>query len=116
MSLLQPYAQTITIVRAGTAGDRYNPAAARPDWTTATSTTAQAVIEQASSTEDVDDRDTVTSGWRLYTLPGVDLDLTAYDRIEAGGRTFEVDGAPAKWKGRGETVHHVEARLLEVTG
>lgn len=116
MSLLAPFARDITVVRAGTTGDRYNPAAVRRDWATATRTPARAVVEQADSAEDVDDRDTVASRWRLFTLPGVDIDLLAYDRIEVDGRTFEVDGAPAKWPGLGGAVHHVEAKLLEVTG
>lgn len=116
MSLLTTYTQTVTIVRAGTTGDRYNPAAARPDWSAATRTTAQAIIEQEASSEALGSRDTVTSAWRLFTLPGVDIDLTAYDRIEWNGRTLEVDGAPAKVTGRGGSVHHIEARLREVTG
>lgn len=116
MSLLQPYARDVVIVRAGATSDRYNPASSRPDWGTATRTTVQAVVEQSASAEDLDSRDTVTSSWRLYSLPGVDLDLTAYDRIEVDGQTFEVDGAPAHFTGRGGSVHHVEARLVEVTG
>lgn len=113
MSLL--YAQTVTIVRAGTVVDDYHNE--KPDWGAgATRTPVSGVNVQPSGrgTEDTDDRQVTVTGWRLYTPRGVDLDLLATDRIEFDGMTLQVVGKVARWPAPGGGVHHVEADLREV--
>lgn len=104
---------TVTVVRAPLAGDRYGGQIR--DWAAATRTDVVGVsIQPAASTEDVRDREQLVSTYTLFTPRGADLDLLATDRVEWGGLTLQVVGSPNRWSLAG--VHHVEATLQEVTG
>jgi hypothetical protein len=109
-------AQSVTVVRAPLAGTRYGGGQTR-DWDAATRTVVDRVsVQPGGGTEDVRDRDMSVSSWTLYTARGQDIDLLATDRVEVDGRTLQVDGDPNRWPAPGGGVHHVEARLKEVTG
>lgn len=72
-------------------------------------------LEHTSSQEITDDRDTRVSDW-LVVLPATAA-LTALDRVQEGGRTFEVVGAPERvYNPRTGVTSHVEARLRLVEG
>ncbi|MFH8593094.1 hypothetical protein [Streptomyces rimosus] len=114
MTLL--YGQTVVIVRAPYITDRYGNTTAERDWSRATKTTVRRVsVQPDTSTEATGDRPVVVSGWRLITRRGVDIDLTAGDRVEHAGRVLDVDGDVARWTVGGR-IHHTEARLKEVSG
>lgn len=69
-------------------------------------------LEQRSSVELTQDRQTVISDWVLFLFPDVVVD--EQDRfVDAYGRTFEVVGAPAMRSApRGS--HHLEVSLRHV--
>lgn len=108
--------QQVTRLRGVTTTDRYDQQTL--DWTNPGRLDIdQVALQPRSSVETTGTgRTTVVSGWWLCTRPGVDLDLTAADRIEHGGLVLEVDGDVARWPAPGGGVHHVEAALRRVTG
>lgn len=110
------YADAVTVVRADYVTDKYgNPTSVR-DWVNATRTTVAGVSVQPDySTETTGDRNTVITGWRLFTPKGRDIDLLPTDRVEFDGMTLEVDGEVGRFRVAGR-VHHVEARLRRVVG
>lgn len=112
MSLATLLVHTVTIVRAGTLTDGYGDTVA--DWSTATSTSAKARVAHRSSDEELGERDARLSEWVAYFETGTDV--TATDRIEWDGRTFEVVGPPNPAPARSSTAHHIEANLREVLG
>lgn len=76
------------------------------------SDTYPARLEQLSADELVRDRDTVVADWRIF-LPAA-ASIGPFDRVESGGRTFEVWGDAAEQRApRG--IHHLEVRLRRVT-
>ncbi|MER5304586.1 hypothetical protein ABT039_34680 [Streptomyces lasiicapitis] len=104
------------IIRAPFVVDRYGNATTERDWASATRTTVRRVsVQPEQSTEDDGDRPAVTSGLRLITRRGVDIDLIPGDRVVAMGRLLETDGDVARWVVGGRH-HHSEARLKEVNG
>ncbi|HET8581767.1 MAG TPA: hypothetical protein VFL65_00835 [Jatrophihabitans sp.] len=109
------FADEVVIVRPGTttnrAGDEVD------DWTRATRATVPDVLVQPVSQAEVVElgRDVATSLWRLLSARGVDVDLTARDRVEWAGVTHEVVGDVARFRVGGR-VHHVEAVLQHVRG
>lgn len=111
------FAQTVTRLRAPLVTDRYNnkirdwPNAARTD---VAGVNLQPAASPPDSDEDTVDRQVTVTGWRLYTPPGMDLDLEETDRIEYRGRVLEVVGEVGRWEVAGR-VHHVEVFLREVT-
>ena len=110
------YAQQVVRLRAPLVVDVYNDA--RRDWANAARTTITGVNVQPAgspprSDEDTDDRQVTVTGWRLFTPPGMDVDLLETDRIEYGSIVFEVVGKVGRWEVAGR-VHHVEATLTEV--
>ncbi|MBZ4319534.1 phage head completion protein [Streptomyces huiliensis] len=108
------YAQTVVVVRAPLVTDPYGNAVR--DWSAATRATVRRVSVQPDvSTEATGDRHVVTTGLRLITRRGADIDLTSADRVEYGGRVLEVDGDVAR-PVLGGRLHHAEARLKEVRG
>ncbi|MFF3210550.1 hypothetical protein ACFYYB_07790 [Streptomyces sp. NPDC002886] len=110
------YGQTVVILRAPFVVDRYGNETSERDWSSATRTTVRSVsVQPDSSTEEDGDRPTVTSGLRLTTRRGVDIDLVPGDRVIALGRLRETDGDVARWVVGGR-LHHAEARLKEVIG
>jgi hypothetical protein len=73
------------------------------------------MVQPDSSSEDTGDRPTVITGWRLITPKGRDFPALATDRVEWDGLTLQVDGKVGRFRVGGR-LHHVEARLKEVTG
>ncbi|MEV0445449.1 hypothetical protein AB0I84_08180 [Streptomyces spectabilis] len=110
------YTQTVVILRAPFVTDRYGNTTSDRDWDRATRTTVRRVsVQPDTSAEDTGDRPVVVTGWRLITRTGVDIDLAPGDRVDALGRVLDVDGDVARWTVGGR-IHHVEARLKEVSG
>ncbi|MFI7357167.1 hypothetical protein ACIBTP_24930 [Streptomyces avidinii] len=110
------YTQTAVIIRAPYVIDRYGNTTSERDWANATRTTVRRVsVQPDTSTEDDGDRPAVTTGLRLTTRRGVDIDLLPGDRVVAVGRLLDTDGDVARWV-VGSRHHHTEARLKEVTG
>ncbi|MCX5398465.1 hypothetical protein [Streptomyces sp. NBC_00102] len=108
------YTQTAVIVRAALVLDRYGSEVR--DWTTATRTTVRRVaVQPDSSAETEGDRQGVTTGLRLVTRPGADIDLSPGDRVTVLGRLLEVDGEAARFTVAGRH-HHTEVRLKAVSG
>ncbi|MFE4609996.1 hypothetical protein ACFRK5_16855 [Streptomyces niveus] len=110
------YTQTVVILRAPFVVDRYGNTTSERDWSSAIRTTVRRVSVQPDATsEDDGDRPAVTSGLRLITRRGVDVDLIPGDRVVAMGRLLDTDGEPARYVVAGRH-HHTEARLKEVAG
>lgn len=106
---------TVTVVRAPLAADRYGGKVR--DWPSATRTAYAGIsIQPAGSTEDVRDRELLIGRYTLFTSRGQDIDLLATDRVEWNGITLQVDGDPNRWPAPGGGVHHVEAALKQVSG
>ncbi|MBA9050783.1 MULTISPECIES: hypothetical protein [Streptomyces] len=110
------YADTVTRVRAPYKTDKYGNTFTERDWAHAVRTAVSGVSFQPDvSTEATGDRPSVITGYRLISRKGVDVDLLPTDRIEADGMTLEVDGKVGRFRVAGR-VHHIEARLKEVSG
>lgn len=112
------YLDDVTVVRAPTVRDRWDNDV--PDWAAATRTVVSGVaVQPTSQVEDATGRRVALStGWRLFTRPGVDVDLRAADRVEWKGLSLEVIGEVARWPHplRPGGVHHVEAELRRLEG
>ncbi|MFE5853542.1 hypothetical protein ACFQ61_10060 [Streptomyces sp. NPDC056500] len=113
--------QEATRVRAGRTSNRGNPDDTILNW--APGAVSRLVlpalnIQPASQTETGDaERTAVTTGWRVQSDEGVDLDVTALDRIEWNSTVFEVQGEIARWPDPiAGGVHHVEFTIVRVTG
>jgi hypothetical protein len=113
-------------VRAGTRTDRGGNQV--PDWSAGAVdrlTIGQLNIQPTSQTEGHSTssgtpdatRDAVTTGWRVQSEEGTRPDITAIDRLEWRGLTYEVDGEVAEWPDplTGE-VHHIEFTMVRATG
>lgn len=110
------YAMTVTRLRAEATADKYgNPGAVR-DWAHAQRTEFSGVaVQPQEQVETVGDRTALTTGWHLFTPPGMDMDLLPTDRIEYDGIVYEVDGEVARF-GLAGRVHHIETRIVRVGG
>lgn len=111
--------ETVTVVRPATRRDRYDNTVY--DWDNATRAVYGnvAVLPTSQDESGVGEfRQAVTTGWRLYTRPGNDIDITPYDRVEWAGVELEVAGEVARWPHplRRGGVHHVEVSLRRRTG
>lgn len=116
--------QTAVRVRAGRKPDRGNPDVGVPDWSPGA--VDRAVLPplniqprtQAEAHENAQsDRTPVITGWRVQSDHGVDLDVTAADRIEWDGLLLEVEGEIARWPDPvGGALDHVEFNIRRVTG
>ena len=107
--------QTVTVVRAPLAANRYGGQIR--DWANATRTDVEGVsVQPGPSTEDVRDRELLVGTWTLYGPRGRDIDLLATDRVQVDGMVLQVDGDPNRWPAPGGGIHHVEAKLRQVTG
>lgn len=111
--------QRCTIIhRAAEPGDRWNT----PVLTVTTIETDVACRLQrrgtrqgiAESKELLVNRDTSTSEWKLFLLP--DQDVSQYDQVVEGGRTFEVVGHEYAVPTPTTESHHLEVLLRLVTG
>lgn len=67
----------------------------------------------ANSTEDIIDRDTRITRFRVYATPSTTM--TGLSRLTWLGRTLRVDGEPRPFYGR-TSLHHWEADAEEVLG
>lgn len=109
------YTDSIVRLRAPLIADKYGNTSLR-DWANASRLAVGNVsVQPDASQEETGDRNSVATGWRLFTRRGVDLDLLSTDRVEFGGMTLEADGEIGRYRFSGR-VHHVEARLKRVTG
>ncbi|MFV2172338.1 DUF6093 family protein [Actinomadura sp. LOL_016] len=80
------------------------------DWDNASRTTVLGALTPGSSSEQTGARDEVTTFYRCVLPAGTDVRVT--DRVEALGRTWEVDGEPQPWPSpETGTAHHVELTL-----
>lgn len=83
--------------------------------TAGTATNVLGYLEQESSVEHLDDRDTVVSRWIAYLPAGTQIGKL--DRVTFSSQSFEVDGSPElKWNPRSRSVHHIECALVVVDG
>lgn len=97
--------ETVTRLRAALVVDPYSGEATASDWDNATSValTTLAPAEPRPQAERLElARNAVVSGFTLYLAEGADV--TAADRMVVRGRTYDVDGDPALWLGRGLVV------------
>lgn len=86
--------ESVTRVRGGTTEDRYGNTV--PDWATPDRLTITGcALAPRLQGEDSDRRQGVVIGWTLYAPAGADIQPS--DRIEARGKTLEVDGEPGDW-------------------
>lgn len=109
--------QTIVVIRAGAAADRYHNAA--PDWSSAAHTTVVGVSVQPEVQQETSEpgRQAATTGYRVISDLGIDVDVTASDRVEFDGVTYEVNGDVARWPDPiSGLVDHVEFSIVRVRG
>lgn len=94
-----PYGETVTRLRAVAVVDPYSGEATGEDWTTPdTLDIPGCAFDPGGSSEPLDvGRASVVTQPTLYH-PSTDLDVTAQDRIEVRGRTWQVDGDPAVYR------------------
>lgn len=110
---------TITIRTPGTATDAYGNTV--PSWATATTRTAAAYVRPQSTSvrpagnEHVEvGRDVSELSWQAHTN---DAAITALDRIDWNGLTYEVDGEPLRWPSApGGRLSFTKLQLRRVAG
>jgi head-tail adaptor len=111
MSLAGLMVHDVTIVTANVTESRYGDDL--KEWVAARRVETKGWVSQRDATEILGDREAQLSDWIVY-LP-VGTTISAADRVEWEGTTFEVVGVPNRaWTPRGP--HHLEARLSVVTG
>lgn len=111
--------QTAVRVRAGTRMDRGGNTV--PDWSpsaVSSLTVTGLNIQPNQQYESVGvDRNAVVTGYKVQSAEGTAPDITAADRIQWMGDTFEVDGEVARWPELfADTVHHIEFVMVRATG
>ena len=112
MILAELLSQEIVIRSAPLATDVYGNQV--PDWASATSRTAAAYVRPAPASENVADRNAVEAQWQVHTN---DLAVTALDRVDFDGETYEIDGQPLIWKVDPEgATGHAKFLLRRVAG
>ncbi|MFE9099850.1 DUF6093 family protein [Actinomadura geliboluensis] len=85
------------------------------DWANATRTTVAAGLQPGNSIEQTGARDKVTTFYTVFVAAGTDVKVT--DRVEWGGRTWEVDGEPKAWpQPETGTTHHIQFTLRSDQG
>lgn len=100
---------TITILRAGLVTDAYGNEGTERDWANATPTTVPGCsVQSEPSAEFTRDRDAVLIRKEVFAPPATDL--TATDRVEHDGHTFDVDGDP-QLENHGLRTDHLYALL-----
>lgn len=112
MSLTSLLTETIRRHRYPVVDDEYgNPVL---DYTNPSTVTLRGRLEQTSASEEIVDRDTRISDWRIFLHPTADV--AALDRIQdADGRLFDVVGTPQPQRApRG--LHHLQVQLRLVEG
>ncbi len=113
------FTDTVVVVRAVVVRDRWDNDT--HDWAAAARTTVTGVrVLPSSQAEDAaGTRVAVSTGWRLYSAPGVDVDIRATDRVEWAGLSLEVIGEVARWPHPlrpTPAVHHIEVELRRMEG
>lgn len=110
MSLNNLMRQPLTIQKIGAGTDEYGntvPAALTSPVATV------GYLEQVDSIETLNDRDTVVSGFQAWLPTGTDV--SAFDRLNFGAQTFEVDGEPWQvFNPRTGVQSHIQAKLKVV--
>jgi hypothetical protein len=96
--------ETATVVRYAAGVDEYGNVSRGA----ATRTDYPARLEQLAADEIVRDRDTILADWRVF-LPAT-ADVSPYDRLEARGHVFEIQGLPNQLR-TPVGAHHIEAQL-----
>lgn len=115
------FAQSITRRRAPVTTDAHGNEVR--DWTAAVDTVIDGVNVQPNAQNETDTalRTAVTTAWRIQSAPGVDLDITADDRVVILDGDVpiecEVVGEVARWPHpvTGRT-HHVEFTVERIEG
>jgi head-tail adaptor len=104
----------IVIVRGGVVSGYGN--AVSHDWGPAASRKpAEACVQPNGTSEATGGRDKVITNIRVFLHPGTDV--TATDRIEWRGHTYEVEGDPQRWPDPiSGAEHHVELTAILVKG
>lgn len=104
--------ETVTIVTrpTGTGSGTYGPVY---DWASATRTVVPAEVrpEQLGDYETNTGMQLVEALWRITLWPSAVI--TAVDRVEWRGRTYEVHGQIEEWPHRGR-LHSIQAKLKRV--
>ncbi|MFI6238342.1 hypothetical protein ACIBEF_00520 [Micromonospora sp. NPDC050795] len=86
----------ITIVTPGRVDDGYgNEVLTYDPDEGATSRDRAAYVRPAPASEDVVDRNAVTSAWQVHTN---DLEVAALERVVFDGITYDIDGQPNVWR------------------
>lgn len=94
--ILSNLPDAVTILRATTSSNRYGTT--EESWSSPTSIATRGHLQPASTDEaQSTDRDAVASSWLLFLPPGTDVRPT--DRVQVGGATYRVAGAPSSVKG-----------------
>lgn len=102
--------QPLSIQAMTAQGDGYGNQVAQPD---GDPVDVLGYLDYGSSSEALNDRDTVTTQWTAYLPAGTVI--SAYDLITFQGSTFQVTGAPQQaWNPRRGLISHIEVRLTEV--
>lgn len=117
MTLSRLLTDSVVILRAPAAADRYGSRSRTGrDWSDPVRTTSRAHVQPGARAESGGDRDTVTTGIRIWLPAGTDV--TATDRIEWDGRTWEVDGEPQRWRPPrpGSATAHVQVTAQQIRG
>jgi len=87
---------TITVLRATEREADYGTGT-ELDWTAPTRTdVAGCSVQPAPSDEFTIDRDTFITRWQVFAPSSIDV--TASDRIEWNGHTYDVDGDVLRWE------------------
>lgn len=109
MSFLSLLIHDVTVSNpvTGTA-DRYGN-----DVPTATAVVEKMRVEPAGAAEDIIDRDTRVTRFKVFAKP--DSTLTGLSTLTWNGRTLRVDGEPQPFYGR-SILHHYEAEAEEIRG
>lgn len=104
---------SVTIVRPARSDVRGSDVA---DWSAATRHSVSGCkVVPASTTREFGGRVTqVVDGWTLIAPP--DADVAEGDRVEFGGRTYEIDGAPYRWDSPTGRVSSLQAHLVDWRG
>lgn len=105
------YADRIDVQRATPTTDRYGNTVAGA-WSTHLAD-VPAVVQPADTSENVIDRDSVVTRYRLFCGP--DVDIVPTDRVVWNGTTFDVDGDVEQHSRKG-VPHHLEAYLRSTSG
>lgn len=110
MSIRRFFTTPVTIVTPASVEDQNGDL--RPDFDNPVSSkAAMGWLTQSSTSEQLGERDVVTTGQQLFLAAGTTI--TSIDRVQVEGKVFAVDGDPHRAKTpRGE--HHVEVSLRRV--